>query len=254
MNSPCKVFIGCLLLVVCLLASGVVRAGESLDEMAERAINCGVSEETVELVRESVANDALAEGHGVALITPLLATCVEQLPVPPLESKLAEGMAKRVPAQLIVRALKKKLDGYRYARELLLTRSGTLLPEALFIVGDGLDKGVPEADFEAYVAAFGKEPQDVFVIGLDMVSLQGQVGFDPALTRRIIERAVRDDLLSPAWRYFVRIILTARKRGIDDAAIARAALGVLEEGGTASDVMESLGFTDRYLGEDTDEK
>lgn len=253
MSRRCSAYFAFFFFVVLLLcpASGQTA---SLSETAEQAVNCGVPAASVasveSLVGKGVANDAQA----VSLLSLLLEACVEQLPVSPLADKLAEGVAKRVPPPFIARALKKRLDGYRLARTLLLTRAGSLDPEALTVVGMGVDEGVPSKDFETYVAEFGKQPQDMFLTGLMMVSLQGQAAFDFNRTRRIIEQGITSESLNDGWRYFVRVILAARKRGISDEAVTEGAVAVLGKGGVVSDVMEELGFTSRDLGYDEESK
>lgn len=224
-----------------LLGVVSVAGAGSFDGMSERAEKCGVSSESIELVRKAEASRR--EG----LLAPLLAACVEQLPLEPLQDKLAEGMAKRVPLPLVVRALERRLASYEQARELLLTTVGALDPAALAIVGEGMDKGVPAEDFEIFAKEFGSLPSGMFVTGVAMVSLQGQAGFNIDLTLRIVREGAEDGTLSPDWRYFIRTILAARGHGVGDEAVAEGAVAVLRQGGAVANVAEVLGFTDRDL-------
>lgn len=249
MNRRYSAYLVTSLVIIVLLAPVVARGGSGFDSVAERALNCGVSPESVAQARK-FSGDSVPDNEAVALLAPLLAACVEQLPVGPLEDKLAEGVAKNVASQFIVRALEKRLDGYRFARELLLTTTGRLDQKIIVIVGEGLDNGVPSANFEAYASTYGKQPSDAFHTGITMVSLQGQAGFDFGLTNTIVAQGFESGTLSSDWRFFVRVILAARERGIADAAIAQAATAVLVDGGPVSSVMPQLGFTGRDLGGD----
>lgn len=250
MNRRYSTYLSAPLAVALVLSFSLVFAGGSLDDIAQRSLNCGVSSETVEQVDDLASSGAVSNDVAASLLSPLLSACVEQLPVAPLEAKLSEGMTKRVPYPIIALALKKSLDGYRFGRELLLTTTGTLDPKALKVVGEGIDRNVPKTDFETYAVTYGKQSPDAFLTGLDMVSLQGQAEYDFSLTSRILERGFASGNLTHDWHYFVRIILTARKRGIGDAAIADAAIAVLDKGGPVSDVLPELGFTGRDLGGD----
>ncbi|QJB57006.1 hypothetical protein [Pseudodesulfovibrio sp. zrk46] len=245
MNSTFKPFLFSLCVSITLLISLPCLAGE-LDEMAARARNCGVSEAAVsqaESLSASTSPDAAA-----SVLSPLLNCCVDQLPITPLETKLAEGVAKRVPPAVIARALQKQLDSYRFARELLLTTAGTSDGVALEIVGNGVAEGVARSSFSDFVATYRDRPGPLFEAGLTMVSLQGQAGFDYALTRRILDRGFASGSLTTEWKYFVRVILEARKHSIEDQAVTDAAVAVLDEGGPVSDVLPALGFTGRNLG------
>ncbi len=225
---------------------------QSFADVVEQAGNCGVPQAAIQSLDEVVENGRVTEGQAASLLSPLLAACVEQLPVPPLADKLAEGLVKRVSPPQIVRALNRRLGGYRFARGLLLTRAGNLNLEALSVVGMGVDEGVARDDFSVFVREFGKESADMFLTGLTMVSLQGQIGFDAKLSRQIIRVGISSNGLDNGWRYFVRIILAAREHGVSDGTIADGALNVLSKGGVVSDVMEELGFTGRDLGGDED--
>lgn len=212
-----------------------------------RARKCGVFVGTVDDLRSRVSAGALSDDQAAGLLSPLLDACVDQLPVAPFEDKLAEGLSKRVPPQRIIPVLEKWLAQYRFARKLLLTTRGTLPGEGLLLLGEGLTKGVPERDFEAYMKDFGGQPETSFLTGLAMTSYQGQAGFDPAQTRRILTQAAANGSIGPEWRYFVRIILAARKRGVSDQAIADAAVATLRDGKSVNDVVTRLGFTGRSL-------
>jgi hypothetical protein len=236
------------LLLACAVLAGPARAGEgTFSDVSVRALKCGVYVGTVDDLHSRVAEGTMTEEQAAALLTPLLDACVDQLPLAPFEDKLAEGLTKRVPPERIVPVLKRWLDQYRFARKLLLTTRGSLPTEALMLLGEGLTKGVPEEDFETYMTEFGGQPDASFLTGLAMISYQGQAGFDASLTRRILAQGAEGGGIGPKWRYFVRIILAARRRGVDDQAIASAAVDALREGEPVSGVVTRLGFTGRSL-------
>lgn len=228
--------------------ASIVSAGDGLESVRQGAVTCGVSAESVDRIETLRSSGKATDEMAESLLSPLLAACVEQLPLAPLQDKLAEGTAKHVPPPFIVRALNKLLGEYRFARQLLMTTRGSASPEALSTIGEGLDKGVPREDFETYVHQYSELSEEVFTTGVTMISLQGQADFSYALSKRIIDRGVQTGELSSGWKYFVRIILAARKRGMTDERIADAAVAVMDAGGSVSDVMNELGFTSRYLG------
>lgn len=235
-------FLSAVLLACATLLAALPCFGGELEDVTMRARNCGVSEVALDQAK------GLPSDAAVSVISPLLAACVDRLPLAPLETKLAEGIAKRVPVPMITRVLDRQLNSYRFARELLLTTVGTTDVAALKTVGDGVVEGVSRSDFTDFATSFGDRPDELFQAGLTMVSLQGQAGFDYDLTRRILDQGFAKGTLTPEWKYFVRIILAARKHSIDDRIVADAAVAVLDEGGPVSDVLPTLGFTGRDLG------
>lgn len=248
MRNQCKAYRIIVVSILCLLMPTLASAGMGLGELVDRAEKCGVPSESVTRVQKLAAAGTVSEEQAVSLLSPLLTACVEVLPVEPFEEKLGEGIAKNVAPPFIIRALEKRLAAYKFARELLLTTVGSATPDTLAIVGQGVDKGVPRTDFEAFASRYASVEPGLFEVGLAMLSLQGQAGFGYPLTRDILDVGLDKGTLSVDWRYFVRVILTARKRGIGDDAIGKAAIKVLEEGGPVSEVLTELGFTGRSFG------
>lgn len=238
-----------LLLVLCLSfpARPAGAGAASLSTLADRARECGVYSETVDRVRSSVAAGDLSEADGASLLRPLIEACDLKLPLAPLEDKLVEGLSKRVRPPLIVRALQTRIADYLFVAELLPGPRGEIDPRVLVALGEGVAKGTPREDVEAYVGGFSGQPPDAFLTGAEMVSLLGQAHFDYGLTRKVLEAGFGAGSLAPEWRYFIRLVLIARQRGLPDRDIAAGAAAVLADGGTLGDVSIRLGFTSRSL-------
>ncbi|MDD3313608.1 hypothetical protein [Pseudodesulfovibrio sp.] len=229
------------------LAATPALAGGSFAAAAGQARRCGVSGEVMNTLSARVAQGSLDEAGAGSLLAPLLEACADRLPLAPIEDKLAEGLAKNVPPERIAQVLARRVADYRRGRELLASGRGGESPENLVVLGEGLAMGVPEADFAAYLAAFGKLPEPTFLTGLAMVSYQGQAGFPPDLTLGVIRQGAEAGTLGDGYRYLVRIILAARRRGLADAAVADAARAALRDGKPVTDVVTRLGFTGRSL-------
>ncbi|WP_319583615.1 hypothetical protein [uncultured Pseudodesulfovibrio sp.] len=238
-----------LLLVLCLsfLAHPAGAGDVSLSSLAARASECGVFPETVDRVRSSVASGDLTETDGASLLEPLLDACDQKLPLAPLEDKLEEGLSKHVRPALIVHALRTRIDDYLFVSELLPGPRDKVDPRVLTALGEGVSKGAPRDDVKAYVEEFSGQPADPFLTGAEMVSLLGQARFDYTLTRSVLGAGFDAGSLTPEWRYFIRLVLIARQRGLSDKEIADGAAAVLAGQGSLGDVSIRLGFTSRSL-------
>ena len=236
-----------LILLVFWLAGTVPALAGPFADLAKEARTCGVHPETVDRLASEVDAGALTEADGAALIEPLLAACRRQFPTRPFEEKLEEGLTKRVQPLRITAALQHKLEEYAFARTLLAGRPQDGVGAVLTVVGEGLSRGAPRHDFEAYVADFSDLPAERFLTGADMTSLLGQVGFDYALTRSILKAGFESRALTSNWRPPLQIVLVACKRDMSDATTAAAAVHVLSVGGPLNDVAARLGFTTRDM-------
>ncbi|OIQ49077.1 hypothetical protein BerOc1_00997 [Pseudodesulfovibrio hydrargyri] len=238
-----------LLLALCLaFPARPAGAGDAgLASMAERAGECGLSSETVDRVRTAVASGDLSEADGASLFEPLIEACGLGLPLGPLEDKLEEGLSKRVRPALIVRALRTRIDDYLFVAELLPGPRDKVDPRVLTALGEGVAKGTPREEVQAYVGEFSGQSADSFLTGAEMVSLLGQARFDYALTRAVLKAGFDAGSLTPEWRYFIRLVLIARQRGLKDRDVAAGAAAVLDDRGSLGDLSIRLGFTNRSL-------
>lgn len=253
MNKLSRFFTIAVVGLFCLLTATVSFADHaSFPETVEQARNCGVFPGAIGRVTDAVEDGAISEEDGNGLLNSLLEACVGRLPLAPFEDKLAEGLVKRVAPPLIVRALQSKLDAYRFVRSLLSARFEKVDPELLVVMGEGVSQGAPRTDMDAYVTEFSDRAAAPFLNGAHMVSLLGQSGFDYGLTRSVLAEAFSTSGPATEWRYFIRIVLVARKRGLSDGDIAEAARRTLAEKGSLGDVSSRLGFTSRSMTGRTD--
>jgi hypothetical protein len=194
-----------------------------------------------------VAAGELSEADGAALLATLVEACGHEIPLAPLEDKIEEGLSKGVAPARIVRALRTRIDDYLFVAGLLPGPRDKVDPHLLTALGEGVSRGVPREDVEAYVKEFSGQPAEAFLTGAEMVSFLGQARFDYALTRSMLGAGFDAGSLTPEWRYFIRLALIARQRGIADREIADGAAAVLADNGSLGDLAIRLGFTGRSL-------
>ncbi|WP_243543910.1 hypothetical protein [Pseudodesulfovibrio tunisiensis] len=208
------------------------------------ARQCAISPETLQRLDRVAGDDALMKR---TILNVLDEACEASLPMRHFDGKLAEGLAKRVPLDVLAEALRQRLANYRTAADLLRKGTGSVDSECLEIMGEGVSSGVPSQDFQTYAATFGGNPVEPFRTGAEMVALLGQANFDFGLTLSMLRAGFKADALSPDWRFFVRVVLAARARGISDPEIAEAATAALANREPVREAMARLGFTDRSL-------
>lgn len=251
MNKLCSLRTLALLLALCLsFPARPAGAGDEFVAMSERALECGVHAETVERVYAAVDSGEVNGPQGADLLLPLVEACDLELPLAPFEDKLEEGLSKHVRPEAIARALQEKVEDYVFVRNLLPEPREKVDSRALEALADGVGRGVPREDVEAYAAEFGGvsvQRRIPFLVGAEVVSLLGQVRFDYDLTRTMLEAGFASDSLTPEWKYLIRLVLLARERGLKDKHVAAHAVIVLSDRGSLSDLYARLGLTGRSL-------
>lgn len=247
MSKRCSILFFALFLAFAGLATHSVCAEGEVIGVVNRAKSCGVHSEVIDRIGGSTLEGTLTNAQGEQLLSVLVSACDANLPLSSFEDKLMEGLGKRVAPALIVRALNKKLADYLFVQELLKKADGEIDQQLLVILAEGISKGVSRQVAEQYVTSYGAQKSEAFRVGAEMTVLLHQVGFDDVLIRSMLDAGFAADSLSSQWQYFIRVVLVARQRGMDDRAVAEAAVDVLKNGGTPGDVSTRLGFTGRNL-------
>lgn len=216
-------------------------------KITEKALECGVSPYVVEQLKFSEGHGEVEEQYKVALLASLINACNQGLPVRPFELKLTEGLSKQVHPSKIVVVMDRMRLKYIEAQSILETEIENDDPELLTIVGDGLVNGVSVDFFRTFLARHKDLKAPRLSIGLEMASYLVQYGFNQSYVNDLVDSYSIAPKISQSWRYFVRVVIVARERGISDLAIRDAAIKGLQNSGSPNDVASLLGFTLRNM-------
>tara|TARA_B100000683_G_C12445270_1_gene537848 strand:+ start:162 stop:914 length:753 start_codon:yes stop_codon:yes gene_type:complete len=216
-------------------------------EVTEKALECGISPYVIEQLKLSEGHAEVEEQYKVALLASLINACNHGLPVRPFELKLTEGLSKQVHPSKIVVVMDRMRLKYIEAQSILEAGTDNDDPELLTIVGDGLVNGVSVEFFSTFIDRHKDLQAPRFSIGLEMASYLVQYGFNQSYVNDIVDSYSIASQIPLSWRYFIRVVIVARERGISDLAIKDAAIKGLQNSGSPNDVASLLGFTLRNM-------
>lgn len=245
MNNTFKFIIFSLFVLVS--ASTAVAEDVWVGKTTEKALECGVSPYLVDQLESSEIHGEIEGQYKVALLASLINACNEGLPVRPFELKLTEGLSKHVHPSKIVIVMDRMRLKFIEAQKILEVEYDEIDSGLLSIVGDGLVNGVSADFFSAFLTRHKNLQASRLSIGLEMASYLAQYDFNHSYINDIVDSYSVAPEVSQAWRYFVRVIVVARDRGITDLAIKDAAIKGLQDGGSPNDVASLLGFTLRNM-------
>ncbi|MDQ7032380.1 MAG: hypothetical protein Q9M37_06660 [Desulfonauticus sp.] len=192
-----------------------------------------------------------AEGRK-RLLQVLLMAQHKQVSLSLLISKIEEGLAKKVPPQIIAQALLKEIDNYCYVRNLLKTFF-SCAPEKLIsnkvvkTIVDSLSLGLSRKELAQFIKSAPIAPLSMLAIAIENLALLKQIHFNPDMAKQIMFTGLRYKSFSSDWRYVAKIIALAKKRNLSDKQITKAALQILRHKQHLNKLMELLGFTSRNL-------
>lgn len=241
---------------VALLAAGVVSAASGGDELAdvlESARLAGVPDEELNRFLALGRDYDLDESTVAGFIRIVNSVQKEAVPRGPFWDKIEEGLAKRVTPVRIEAVLLRKLDDYRFAREVmehLARTAGTgepYTPDQLIVLGETLSMGISREALSDFLRHAPSAPLPMSLIAAENFALLHQIGFDPELTRELLGAGLAAQCFTPRWRYLSRVVAAAQMKGESDAFIADTIRRVIRDKKDFNDLMDGLGFTGRDM-------
>jgi hypothetical protein len=226
--------------------------GTPVATLVEQARAAGIPDHELNQVLTLSVDHGLAPADTSAILRVLLTARTANFPVEPFVGKIEEGLAKGVPIQTIVAVLEQKADDYRFVQTLLLravpsTEGQPVSENDLTSIVNSLNGGVSRQELMKFIEEAPAAPISMLAIAAQNLALLRQMGFEEALTSRILLTGLRLKGFSPSWRYLPRIVVASRIRGTPDTDIAEAAVKALRENRDVAGLMQMLGFTGRDL-------
>jgi len=176
------------------------------------------------------------------------------LPLEPFVDKIAEGVAKRVPAASIENLLNQKQQDYQFAQSITvayLKKHGIRQQPTsgdLSAIAESLYSGMTRQDLTLTMERAPAVPLFSLKRVIDVQASLKQAGFDPKLSDRIISTALERNFFERQRRGFVRAILAAKRKGISDLEITEAALTTMRNGGTVGSFCSLIGVSSSEIG------
>ena len=239
-------FLLLLTLTVSAVAVQAQQGDDSLVVALQEARNAGVPETSINRLL-ALGYEKQVEPSAMGNLLTILTQCQqEKLPLQPFLSKIEEGFAKRVPASRIEQVLQNKLSDYRFTRSLIegLVKghgeADSISPEYLVRLTETLSCGVSREDLDRLLNEFPDAPLPILTRGAETLASLRQIRFDPKMSEQIVDTGVTQGYFTAERRDFARSIVAARNKGLQDDQIVRAALEVIEKGGSQADFLSQL--------------
>ncbi len=248
MNSVSSRWVLCLALLWVLIP-GPARAQDAAAAAANKALDCGVPEESVARILAAMLDGRLTREDGALLLEPLTRACDEGLPTGPLAEKADEGLGKSVPPPVLRQALDRRLDALRFARDLLAGRArGQALPsEALAGLAEGLEAGLSRKALAGLVERHPLVPPEMLATAARVWAYLGRAGLPEADGQSVADAGLERRSLTPQWLQFPRLAGLALQKGLPAQAVSEAAVAALRAGTGPADAAARLGLTSRSL-------
>ncbi len=232
------------------------QAGATRDvtSAVEEARKAGVPDATVSRLL-ALGYDNGAEAASMANLVRIVGTVKkEDLPLEPFVSKIAEGMAKRVPVASIEQVLNQKKQDYLFTRSITadyLKKYGIqqqVTPEDLVGIAETLYSGLSREDL---ARTLEQAPAGSLFTLKRVVSVQAslkRIGFDPKLSDRIVSTALEHKFFARQRRGFVRALVAGKRKGVSDEKITEAVLSTMQNGGTVAGFCSQIGVSSSDIG------
>lgn len=212
----------------------------------ESARNKGVPEAILDYILAYAIENSFGADGTAGVIRILIRVKDTGFPLAPFEDKIREGVSKHIAPERIGKGLADLLADYRFAWNLL--RKNFKPPEgksdpAVQSLVESLDAGLGRKALRRFCESAPRNvPSAMLAVAAQNKAYLNQIGFNAALSDKILSTGLTNQSLTAGWTYFYRLVAVSKRKGISDAVIARIAINALKEKEDLRHVMKSLGF------------
>lgn len=178
----------------------------------------------------------------------------EDLPLQPLLSKIDEGIAKRIPADVVSQVVAKKLNDYREMVSLInehnKRRGQNLLVshEMLIRLTETLYCGLSQEELRTMLDQYPGVSLSTLTQGMEIFASLRQMAFDAKLSREIVSEGLKQNFFISNELDFIRTIDIAKAKGVPEKEIAAAAIAGMEKHGSLREFSTRVGVTAEDFG------
>jgi hypothetical protein len=238
--------------VICLASFGqtTVYAGHQTPVLSavDSARRQGVPEEILTRLLAYALDNQLGADHTVHILTILISIRESQFSLNPFLDKIQEGLAKQIDPQRLEDGLNKRLDDYKFVRQLLKKKYAgyrIFSENDLTDLVESLEFGITRQELRMLFSRAPDVPPEMLTVAAKNKALLKQLAFDDSIIDDILFTGLKNRSLTPQWSLFFKLASAARQKGISSTRIAEVAKDVLIQNGDLKQVLMGLEFTSR---------
>jgi hypothetical protein len=221
---------------------------KSVFSAVETASQQGVPEEVINRLLAYALDNQLSGKHTVQLLSVMIEVHKAKLPIDPFVEKIQEGLAKQVPPEKLVNSLNKRLNNYKFVKELLKKKyvgTQNFAESVLSVFVESLDFGLTKEELSLLINTAPQVPPQMLSIAAKNKALLRQLTFEEKFVDDILFIGLKYQSFTSRWSLFFKVVMAAERKGISQARIANASKDILSENGDLEEVLTVLGFSSR---------
>ncbi len=243
----------CTIVISILLASVLLACDNSsagkLEDTVEKVSVCGVDEKPVSRLLAAVLDSRISRDDAVSVLGILLDVCRHDLPEKPFTDRLDEGLGKRVPGPLVLRALSNMHSDFRAVKAAVSGFDDKETQQVVLAAGMAVTQGVPLEFVLDCIRDYQEQAgRNLLITVFNAARGLAKIGVAPKFVEMIVLAGIDSGSMDRSWQHVARVVAEARDRNISDADVTASAVDVLKDNGSLADLMVSVGFTERDMG------
>jgi hypothetical protein len=210
----------------------------------------GVPEKAITRLLVYALDNQLSGKHTVQLLSMMIKVHKAKFPIDPFVEKIQEGLAKQVPPERLVNSLNKRLNSYKFVKELLKKKyvgTQNFAESVLLMFVDSLDFGLSKEELNLLIIQAPQVPPKMLSIAAKNKALIRQLNFEEKIVDDILFTGLKYQSFTSRWSLLFKVVAAAGRKGISQARIAKASKDVLSRNGDLEEVLSVLGFSSRDI-------
>ncbi|WP_419779788.1 hypothetical protein [Maridesulfovibrio sp.] len=235
------------LILAILLSPGISKATD-LEKTIEKIVDCGNESKSVTRLLAAVLDKRIKNNDAKEILEPILDICEQGYPVRIYFQKMDEGLGKRIPAPLIISALRKMHQNFK-AIHTAISNDAATIDKTIVISATNAANSDVKIDFITSCIEKYKRNSDPKTLTMTFwtAGALARAGLNQSQIERIALAGIESGSIDTSWKYVSRVVSAARSKGIPDSEITATAIRILTENGTLVDFMVALGFSERSI-------
>ena len=237
-----------IVLTLAIVLCPVIAKATVLENTIARITACGNESKSVARLLAAALDKRIKNDEAEEILEPILDICEQGYPVKMYFQKLDEGLGKKIPAPLIIAAIKKMHDNFMAIRTVASSETVALEKNLVERATAAANAGVQVDFVTTCITKYNGNPDpEVLTTALLIAQELAETGFDQSQIAKIVSAGLENGSIDTSWKYVSRVISASRAKGIADSELTTTATRILKKNGTIADFMVALGFSERNI-------
>ncbi|OBQ46387.1 hypothetical protein [Halodesulfovibrio spirochaetisodalis] len=222
---------------------------QELASLVAQAQTIAVDDRVLLAVLKGVYTSKISKECAVNLLAAIIRTHKDGLPVSILEAKINEGLAKKVPVEIICTVIRRISEDMDFSRKLIAQyQSAPLSVQEMQTMVEALEQLQDNTQVRDFFARYKQIPVAIRIEGIKTYSLLQQAGGSPKRLRPLMAEVMKNETRLQRWKELPQLLAIALRTGIEPDIFIQKAVAAIKKNKAPHELSREFSLQPRNLG------